>query len=206
MIHKDFRESFYKCKKPEIPNDDIDLVKLFSNIVSGLLDVDRMDYLERDSRNAGIKYGLVESQRLTTALVPVLARKQNETFSGILCKARLVHAIDHFLVGLYEMYTTLYKHPGYEGFQHEAGAIIKKLNQEEFLASLDVKSHSQHTDLSFFALLNEKSNNLVEKLISRKLMKDRLVFQRYSIDAVEVSDQGDFILIGEITDQSLKIA
>ena len=57
-------------------DDDRNLVRLFSNIVGGLFDVDRMDYLERDSKNAGIKYGLVETERLTKALVPMLTSEK----------------------------------------------------------------------------------------------------------------------------------
>ena len=81
--------------------------QLFSNplktLVSSEIDCDRLDYLLRDSYNTGIKYGLVDLERIISAL----------TFSpdgNIAIKPKGVIAIEHFLVLRNLMYRTIYNH------------------------------------------------------------------------------------------------
>ena len=72
-------------------------------LVSSQLDCDRLDYLLRDSYNTGTKYGLVDLERIISAL----------TFSpdgNIAIKPKGVIAIEHFLVLRNLMYRTIYNH------------------------------------------------------------------------------------------------
>ena len=81
--------------------------KLFSaplkTLISSEIDCDRLDYLLRDSYNTGTKYGLVDLERIISAL----------TFSpdgNIGIKPKGVIAIEHFLVLRNLMYRTIYNH------------------------------------------------------------------------------------------------
>ena len=81
--------------------------QLFSNplktLISSEIDCDRLDYLLRDSYNTGTKYGLVDLERIISAL----------TFSpdgNIAIKPKGVIAIEHFLVLRNLMYRTTYNH------------------------------------------------------------------------------------------------
>ncbi len=81
--------------------------KLFSRplktLISSEIDCDRLDYLLRDSYNSGTKYGLVDLERIISAL----------TFSpdgNIAIKPKGVIAIEHFLVLRNLMYRTIYNH------------------------------------------------------------------------------------------------
>jgi hypothetical protein len=81
--------------------------QLFSNplktLLSSEIDCDRLDYLLRDSYNAGTKYGLVDLERIISAL----------TFApdgNIAIKPKGVIAIEHFLVLRNFMYRTIYLH------------------------------------------------------------------------------------------------
>ena len=81
--------------------------QLFSNplktLISSEIDCDRLDYLLRDSYNTGTKYGLVDLERIISAL----------TFSpdgNIAIKPKGVIAIEHFLVLRNLMYRTIYNH------------------------------------------------------------------------------------------------
>tara|TARA_Y100000589_G_scaffold291576_1_gene295161 strand:+ start:1334 stop:2584 length:1251 start_codon:yes stop_codon:yes gene_type:complete len=72
-------------------------------LISSEIDCDRLDYLLRDSYNTGTKYGLVDLERIISAL----------TFSpdgGIAIKPKGVIAIEHFLVLRNLMYRTIYNH------------------------------------------------------------------------------------------------
>ena len=81
--------------------------KLFSKplktLISSEIDCDRLDYLLRDSYNTGTKYGLVDLERIISAL----------TFSpdgNIAIKPKGIIAIEHFLVLRNLMYRTIYNH------------------------------------------------------------------------------------------------
>ena len=72
-------------------------------LISSEIDCDRLDYLLRDSYNTGTKYGLVDLERIISAL----------TFApdgGIAIKPKGVIAIEHFLVLRNIMYRTIYNH------------------------------------------------------------------------------------------------
>ena len=94
----------------ELPNQIADLFAtqtLFSKplktLISSEIDCDRLDYLLRDSYNTGTKYGLVDLERIISAL----------TFSpdgNIAIKPKGVIAIEHFLVLRNMMYRTIYNH------------------------------------------------------------------------------------------------
>ena len=77
--------------------------KPLKTLISSEIDCDRLDYLLRDSYNTGTKYGLVDLERITSAL----------TFSpdgNIAIKPKGVIAIEHFLVLRNLMYRTIYNH------------------------------------------------------------------------------------------------
>jgi len=72
-------------------------------LISSEIDCDRLDYLLRDSYNTGTKYGLVDLERIISAL----------TFSpdgNIAIKPKGVIAIEHFLILRNLMYRTIYNH------------------------------------------------------------------------------------------------
>ena len=77
--------------------------KPLKTLISSEIDCDRLDYLLRDSYNTGTKYGLVDLERIISAL----------TFSpdgSIAIKPKGVIAIEHFLVLRNIMYRTIYNH------------------------------------------------------------------------------------------------
>ena len=77
--------------------------KPLKTLLSSEIDCDRLDYLLRDSYNTGTKYGLVDLERIISAL----------TFApdgNIAIKPKGVIAIEHFLVLRNLMYRTIYHH------------------------------------------------------------------------------------------------
>jgi len=102
--------SILKKYDSELPRQIGELFKskqLFSKplktLISSEIDCDRLDYLLRDSYNTGTNYGLVDLERIISAL----------TFSpdgNIGIKPKGVIAIEHFLVLRNLMYRTIYNH------------------------------------------------------------------------------------------------
>jgi hypothetical protein len=77
--------------------------KPLKTLISSEIDCDRLDYLLRDSYNTGTKYGLVDLERIISALT--LSPDGN-----IAIKPKGVIAIEHFLVLRNLMYRTIYNH------------------------------------------------------------------------------------------------
>ena len=71
------------------------------HIISGDLDVDRMDYLLRDSYYTGVAYGVIDVERLI----------HNMKLDGnLILKAKGVQAAESMLLARYFMYPSVYQH------------------------------------------------------------------------------------------------
>jgi HD superfamily phosphohydrolase len=75
-------------------------------IVSGPLDVDKQDYLLRDSLFCGVKYGVYDQERLMDTLVVL-----NDRDDRVLAIANDgIHALEQFVLARYYMTTQVYRH------------------------------------------------------------------------------------------------
>lgn len=84
-----------KCEQP-----------IFSELLSGHLDVDRMDYLLRDSHQTGVKYGIFDWERILASLIPI---KINGIHHLGLSK-KGIHSMEEFILSRYFMYEQVYLH------------------------------------------------------------------------------------------------
>ena len=85
-------------------NDIVDIVNgkgYLGPIVSGELDVDRMDYLLRDSHNTGVAYGVIDYERIISNL---------KLEDGLILNIKGVQAAEGALVSRYFMYPSVYQH------------------------------------------------------------------------------------------------
>ena len=80
--------------------------RFLAQIVSGELDVDKMDYLLRDSLYCGVRYGVYDLDRLIDTLVPVVDPSSGETSLGV--EAGGVHAVEALILARYYMFTQVY--------------------------------------------------------------------------------------------------
>lgn len=105
------------------PQDVVDLLSnrfrepVLCELLSGQLDVDRMDYLQRDSLYTGVKYGLFDSQRILETLVPLRATADQEDLFAepreglvLAIDGKGVLAVEEFLFSRYFMYWQVYLH------------------------------------------------------------------------------------------------
>lgn len=84
-----------------------DLRPLFSQLISSNLDMDRSDYLVRDSLFTGVKYGQVDVSWLHNHL------SRTTLYDNQVCLAmhrRALYAFDHFLISRYHMFLMVYFH------------------------------------------------------------------------------------------------
>ena len=100
-----------------LSNDELDEIKkilqkeekrsLEKDIVSGPLDVDKFDYLLRDSYFAGVKYGTFDIDKVIESLTPIdLGREVIQL--GI--KEEGVYSVEQLLLAKYHMNVQVYRH------------------------------------------------------------------------------------------------
>jgi uncharacterized protein len=82
------------------------LERFLSQIVSGELDVDKMDYLLRDSLYCGVCYGSYDLERLLDTVLPVRDPERGDWGIGV--EAGGVHALEALVMARYYMFTQVY--------------------------------------------------------------------------------------------------
>src|SRR6185312_11446553 len=80
--------------------------RLLSKIVSGELDVDKMDYLLRDSLFCGVRYGTYDLERLLDTILPTKDPETGEWGIGV--EEGGVHALEALVMARYYMFTQVY--------------------------------------------------------------------------------------------------
>ncbi|HPA94805.1 MAG: HD domain-containing protein [Acidobacteria bacterium] len=80
--------------------------RLLFQIVAGELDVDKMDYLLRDSLFCGVRYGNYDLPRLLDTLLPVADPETGEWGIGV--DEGGVHAVEALVLARYYMFTQVY--------------------------------------------------------------------------------------------------
>ena len=82
------------------------LENLLSEIVTSELDVDKMDYLRRDSTYCGVQYGIYDLQQLIEVLEPVQDPRDGRWRIGVSHGG--IHALEALLMARYYMFTQVY--------------------------------------------------------------------------------------------------
>lgn len=79
-----------------------------SELISSQVDVDRMDYLLRDSLYTGVRYGLYDIDRMVYALMPIVDPASGSTVLALDPKG--IHVAEEYVFARYSMYWQVYFH------------------------------------------------------------------------------------------------
>ncbi len=79
---------------------------LLSKVISGELDVDKMDYLLRDSLACGVRYGTYDLDRMVETILPL--RDPESGAWGVGIEEGGVHALEALVMARYYMFTQVY--------------------------------------------------------------------------------------------------
>ncbi|MDI3329010.1 MAG: HD domain-containing protein [Alicyclobacillaceae bacterium] len=107
--------------------------RILTSLITGQLDVDRMDYLLRDALYTGVAYGRFELERLIRVMSP--------GDGDVLVKSSGQQTVEQYMLARYFMYTQVYFHPVTLGSDLLIGKIIgraRKLWREGRLAEVPV--------------------------------------------------------------------
>lgn len=117
---------------------------IYAQLLHSSLDADRLDYLLRDSRQAGVSFGNVELEYILRQMriekCPIRGENgTEEKIDLIVFDARGQHAIEHFLMARYFHYTQVVQHKTSSAFEAVTKALEYKVltNQETPYKSYD---------------------------------------------------------------------
>jgi HD superfamily phosphohydrolase len=136
-------------------------------LISGSLDLDKIEYLKRDAFMCGVPYGEIDVDRLTNSLVLVDDPETGLRSLGVQEKA--LSALESLLFAKYQMYRNVYWHHAVRS----ATAMYKRLVEDAVKAEVvDVQSLARHTDEGLMHTLeSDRPTPLLVALKERKLYK-----------------------------------
>ncbi len=92
--------------EPARPDERRPEERLLSKVISGELDVDKMDYLLRDSLYCGVRYGVFDLDRVLETIVALEDPESGEWGLGV--EEGGVHALEALVMARYYMFTQVY--------------------------------------------------------------------------------------------------
>lgn len=133
--------------------------KFFNQLISSQLDVDRLDYLKRDSFYTGVSEGNINTQRILSTL--------NVLDDELVLDEKGIYSIEHYLVARMFMYWQVYYH---KAAVLAENLLIKIMNRAKTLVSQNVKVEASE-NLKYF-LYRESSPQATEEDIARFMELD----------------------------------
>jgi uncharacterized protein len=133
-------------------------------LISGALDLDKIEYLTRDARMCGVPYGTVDVDRLLHSLV--LVEYGGAPVIGLHEKG--VSALESLLFAKYQMYRNVYWHHAVRS----ATAMFKRAVRDALArGELDAAAIARSTDETLMEALRGRRAPLAERLRQRRLYK-----------------------------------
>ncbi len=150
-------------------------------MVSGEVDVDRMDYLTRDAHYTGVAYGVIDYQRLMETM----------TISGghLALEEGGVHAAESLLVSRLLMYPTVYFHHVSRIAQKMLGAGVRVMVEE----GADPRKIRDMDDIELSAAMTSAGGypgEIIGRIRSRRLFKRAVYVGRDRLESTTTIDRG----------------
>ena len=136
----------------------------YRKLLSGCLDPDKLDYLNRDARYCGVPYGIQDVDFILSRLIPHPVR-------GTDIDSRLIPNVEAILFSKYLMYRTVYWHRQVRS----ATAMIKKILLKDLeLGTINGEELYNLDDHSLFTLLRERSKTNTGKVLAEAVRERKL--------------------------------
>ena len=171
----------------DAPGKVFDLIRGHSEsalqgLISGSLDLDKIEYLKRDAFMCGVPYGEIDVDRLTNSLVLVDDPETGRPAIGVQEKA--LSALESLLFAKYQMYRNVYWHHAVRS----ATAMYKRLVEDALHAGVvDGQSLSRYTDEGLMHRLESaRPMPLLAALKERRLYKRAAEWPAAELDVDKV--------------------
>jgi HD superfamily phosphohydrolase len=182
-----------------------------AQLVSSQLDVDRMDYLLRDSLMTGAKYGIYDLEWIINALAI------DEAADRVYVQARGIYAVEEYLQARYYMFRQVYFHRTLRSAEavlrsiirraldlldrgeevwHAAGTAFEKILRRE---TLSISEHMQVDDSDFVFHIKQwqRSSDAILSDLSRRFIARRM-FKAIDLDMPQ-DQQAEFLMTARQT-------
>jgi HD superfamily phosphohydrolase len=148
-------------------------------LISGSLDLDKIEYLKRDAFMCGVPYGEIDVDRLTNSLVLVDDPDTGRQTLGVQEKA--LSALESLLFAKYQMYRNVYWHHAVRS----ATAMYKRLVEDAVRSGVvGVQSLARFTDEGLMHRLEgDGTSPLLSALKERRLYKRAAEWPAAELDA-----------------------
>ena len=147
-------------------NEIVDIINgkgTLGPIVSGELDVDRMDYLLRDSHNTGVSYGKIDYERLISNL---------RLDDGLILDIKGVQAAEGALVSRYFMYPSVYQHHTTRIVNTMFRRALKKIIDEDIIKEREIYKYDDSDIIATFRQCeNDYARDIMYRLDNRIVPK-----------------------------------
>ncbi len=155
------------------PRTDDPKLRLLRSILSGPIDVDKMDYLDRDSLHCGVPYGRnFDRQRLIQSLI------LNQTGDGLAITAKGKTAAELMVFARYVMFSEVYWHHAVRSATSMFARAFYELHEQIDLPAMFGSTDAEMvTELRSFAV-GRPEENLLDALFgsNRRLYKRAVEF------------------------------
>lgn len=174
----------------------VNFLPLFQQIISSDLDVDRMDYLQRDSYFCGVKYGEFDFYWMISQFNAYI--KEGAAYLAINREA--LYTAESFLLSRYYMHSTVYYH-------HKPIIYEQMLKRalDGWLLPTEVEEYRKVLDRDIFNLLQNKSDNeWAQRVLNQKPYKHLYEFSEKEEEPEEIKKSLEQNNISYIETRSLK--
>jgi len=139
-------------------------------IISGELDVDRMDYLIRDSHYTGVAYGIIDVDR-------IIANLKLKRY--LILDIKGVQAAEEALVARYQMYPSVYQHHTTRILNAMFRRALRKLFNENVVKSEEIYKYDDSDMICICRNVDENESeglkfvkDIINRLDNRNLLKN----------------------------------
>jgi uncharacterized protein len=163
--------------------EGVDWTPLLRAIVSGELDADRMDYLQRDSFFTGVNYGQYDLDWIVQNLSAAV--RDGQAFLALSRSAAF--AFEDFLLSRYHMFVSVYFHHTSVNYD----TMLKRFYDEapgEFVIPSEPERFLGCDDVSLAVVLRASKNRWAQRIVQRRGFKLLAQFterdEGYDLDAI----------------------
>ena len=151
---------------------EIDFRPLFQQLISSELDVDRMDYLQRDSHFAGVQYGVFDAGWILNNLRSHVV----EGRAHLAFHQRAIYAFDDFLIARYHMFLMVYFHYRSVAYEEMLKRWIRGGGADYTIPS-DIEKYAEIDDIQLTAILRASPDEWARRIVERREFK--LLLERH---------------------------
>ena len=147
-------------------------------MISGSLDLDKIEYLKRDAFMCGVPYGEIDVHRLTQSMLIVQTPETGKPTLGV--REKGLSALESLLFAKYQMYRNVYWHHAVRS----ATAMYKRLVEDALRSgALDPELLPALTDEGLIHLLEHANpTSILDALRNRRLYKRALEWPASQLD------------------------